>query len=132
MALTPIQKPVRTKQVQSARESGATKGQIAGAVGGGLLGAFFGPGGAVAGAQAGAGLGMGIGGAVGQQVQPAQQQVVTQEQLATVPTHRMSQGAQQLLDGIRALDNYPALAEKYTQPLTQAYIQSQMELKRRS
>jgi hypothetical protein len=96
-----------------------------GALVGGLTG---GPGGAIAGAQSGAG----IGGMIGGTVQPAEQGQVEQSQIQNVPTLQVAQSAQQLADGIKALNASPNLAKKFGQPLTQAYLNTQMELKRRN
>jgi len=135
MALVPITQPVR-----ETRTAGQTSGQNRGAIAGAGLGAALGVAAAPAtggaslalGALSGAATGASLGGLVGQQVQPGQAPQVTQEMLNSVPTVRLSQGSQQLLDGIRALDKFPALAQKYMQPLTEAYIQSQAQLKLRS
>lgn len=136
MALLPVNKPVR-RQETAGRESGANKGGLLGALAvGGAIAGTVATGGAAAPsipvAVGALGAGAGVGSLVGGAVQPAQAPQVTEEMIASVPTDRMAQGSQQLLDGIRAIDQFPNLAAKYSQPLTQAYLASQMELKRRS
>jgi hypothetical protein len=48
-----------------------------------------------------------------------------------VPTQELAQGSHQILDGIRSLNNMPNAKSKYLQPMTDAYIKTQIELKRR-
>jgi hypothetical protein len=136
MALTPIKQPVRETRTKG-RPSGANVGGLMGAIAaGGALAATVATGGAAAptipAALGTVGAGASLGSLVGGQVQQAEAPTVSQEMLDGVPTQRMAQGSQQLLDGLRALESYPNLAQKYSQPLTQAYIQSQIQLKRRS
>jgi hypothetical protein len=133
MALIPIKQPVRETRTEG-RPSGANIGGLLGAGLGAIIGTVAAPGaGTAAGAAlGGAATGASLGQLVGGQVQQAEAPTVSQEMLDGVPTHRMAQGSQQLLDGLRALESYPNLAQKYSQPLTQAYIQSQIQLKRRS
>lgn len=128
MAIRQPNQPVQTQQTQG-RASGGGIGQLIGAGLGAVVGgATGGPGGALAGASAGGGLGATIGGAV----QPGEQGQVEQSQIQNVPTLQVAQQSQQLADGIRALNNSPSLAKKFGQSLTQAYMNTQMELKRRN
>jgi uncharacterized protein YcfJ len=139
---TQIVKPVRTQQTgqeggaRTGRNIGAGLGAVIGGVAGGIGGfTAGGPLGAVAGAAkgaaGGASLGAGGGQIVGDIVQPETRQT-TQSQLGSVPTQNLSQNSQKLLDGVRSLNNHPGLAKKFQVPLTQAYLETQMELKRRS
>jgi len=120
----PIQqiKP-RVKPGSQGQKSGSGIGQ---AIGAGLGAAIGGPGGMMAGASAGAG----IGGIIGGIAQPGSAGTQA-EFISQVPTQQVSQGSQQILDGIRSLQNMPEARAKYLQPLTDAYIKTQMELKRR-
>jgi len=129
MALIPVKQPVRTSS-SSGKKSGSNLGGLLGA--GLAAGAVAATGGGAAAALGAAGGAAGLGSLLGGAIQPGKQGGVTQEMLAGVPTINMAQGSQTLLDGIRELNNFPSLAQKYSQPLTAAYIQSQMELKRRS
>jgi hypothetical protein len=97
---------------------------VAGAAAGGV--------GAVPGAAAGASLGGTVGGLVGGAVQKGQAPETKHIMFNDVPTIELSQNAQHLSAGARALNRYPDLAQKYAPQITQAYIQSQMQLKRRS
>ena len=142
MALRPINQPVRERQVQAGKKSGNNTGALLGAGLGAVLGTVAAPGagtaaGASAGAAAmgalsGAGAGAGLGGLIGGAVQPGQQQLVQQEQIAQVPTQRLARAAEELQAGIRSLNQFPDLASKYTGPLTQSYLSAHAELKRRS
>ena len=135
----PVQiKPrVKTTPGQEGKKSGAGMGQAIGAGLGGVIGAVPGivagnPMIAAKGAVAGASTGAGLGGIAGGLVQPGSAGTAdTQEYISQVPTQQVSQGSQQILDGIRSLQNMPEARAKYLQPLTQAYIKTQMELKRR-
>ncbi len=128
----PVQiKPrVKTTPGTQGKKSGGGIGQAVGAGIGGIIGGLTGgPAGAVAGASTGAGLG----GIAGGLVEPGSAGTAgSQEFISQVPTQQVSQGSQQILDGIRSLQNMPEARAKYLQPLTQAYIKTQMELKRRS
>jgi len=139
MAVQRITPRVITKQTgSSGKKGGGGLGQmIGGAVGtvaGGVTGfATGGPAGAVVGAAKGATLGAGAGGLLGAAIAPgkADTRQVEQTVVSQVPVQQLAQGSQQILDGIRALENLPQSKSKYLQPLTEAYLQSQMELKRR-
>ena len=127
-----INQPVMNTKTQSARKSGSNLGQQIGmglgAIAGGLAG---GPGGAAMGAIQGAGAGAGLGGMIGGAVKPGRQEIVEQSVASQVPVHDLAQQSQQLLDGIRALKQFPDSSGKYMTPLTEAFMESQMELKRR-
>jgi hypothetical protein len=139
MAVRQITPRVITKETGSAgRAGGGGLGQKLGAglgaIAGGVTGfAAGGPGSAVAGAAKGATLGAGAGGLLGAAVAPgrADTRQIQQTVASQIPVQQLSQGSQHILDGIRALDNLPQSKSKYLQPLTEAYLQSQMELKRR-
>ena len=135
----PVQiKPrVKTTPGSQGQKSGASTGQAVGAGLGGLIGGVMGiPGGAAgiaAGAVKGASTGAGLGGIAGGLVQPGSQGTApTQEYISQVPTQQLSQGSQQILDGIRSLNSMPDAKSRYLQPMTDAYLKTQMELKRRS
>jgi phage tail tape-measure protein len=137
---TQIVKPVRTKTTgqeggaRAGRNIGAGLGAVIGGVAGGIAGVSGGPAGIAVGAAKGAAggttLGAGLGSTVGDIVQPETRQT-QQFQLDTVPVASLAKNSQKLLDGVRALNQYPDLARKFQTPLTQAYFQTQMELKRR-
>ena len=138
---TQIVKPVRTKTTgkeggaKAGRNIGAGLGAVIGGVLGGVGGAVTGgpPAaaiGAVKGASSGGLAGAGAGQLIGDMVQPETRQT-EQSQLAGVPVSQLAANSQKLLDGVRALNSNEALAAKFQTPLTQAYIQTQMELKRR-
>ena len=119
---------------------GGVAGFMQGGAAGAATGAPAGPGGAaagaavggVAGAIKGAGAGAGLGGIAGGLVDPGQGSTAgTQEYISQVPTHQLSQSSQQRLDGIRSLSNMPEARSQYLQPMTEAYIKTQIELKRR-
>ena len=144
MATQQINARIKSTPGQAGKASGALKGSqiggglggIIGGVAGGLAGAAGGPAGiavgAAKGAAAGASTGAGLGNLVGGAIQPGQQGTAgTQELAAQVPVHQISQQSQQIVDGIRALNNLPEAKSRYLQPLTSAYLKSQMELKRR-
>jgi len=131
MAAPQIQrKPKVTKSGGSA--GGKNIGAGLGAAVGGAIG-FVGSSGNPAGAVAGASAGAGLGGAIGGAVDPGrpgsiQEQLPTEVQGAT-SSFDIANESQQILDGIRSLDNFPKLAEKYAGPLTSAYLQTQIRLK---
>jgi hypothetical protein len=113
--------------------TGFIGGTVAGGVAGGPAGAAAGGSMAAAkGAVAGAATGAGLGGIAGGLIQPGHEgSAGSQEYISQVPTQQVSQGSQQILDGIRSLKNMPDARAKYLQPLTNAYMKTQMELKRR-
>ena len=130
---TQIAQPVRTKT--TGKEGGANVGRNIGAglgavIGGVAAGTVTGGMGAAQGAALGASLGGTAGGIAGSTFQPETRQT-EQSQLAGVPVSQLAANSQKLLDGVRALNSNEALAAKFQTPLTQAYIQTQMELKRR-
>lgn len=122
---TQIIKPVRTETTGKA--GGARTGRNIGAGLGAVIGGITG---GPAGAAQGATLGAGLGQTAGDIVRPETRQT-TQTQLGSVPTQNLAQNSQKLLDGVRALNDYPDLARKFQVPLTQAYLETNMELKRR-
>jgi hypothetical protein len=90
-----------------------------------------GPAAAAQGAISGAGGGALLGGEIGERIAPSA--IGVREEFLS-PTVQLSASeealrGQQLLDGLRALENEPALAS-YAEPLSQAYIQSMINLKR--
>jgi len=121
---------------------GGVIGGVAGFMGGGAAGAATaGPAGAAAGgamgaakgAVAGASTGAGLGGIAGGLVEPGQQGTAgSQSFMSQVPTQELAQGSQQILDGIRSLNHLPNAKSQYLQPMTDAYLKTQIELKRRS
>ena len=135
----PVQiKPrVKTTPGTQGKKSGASTGQAVGAGLGGVIGGVAGflgggPIGAAKGAVTGASTGAGLGGIAGGLVEPGSAGTAgSQEFISQVPTQQVSQGSQQILDGIRSLQNMPEARAKYLQPLTNAYMKTQMELKRR-
>ncbi len=136
----PVQiKPrVKTTPGQQGKKSGAGMGQAIGAGLGGVIGAVPGiiagnPMIAAKGAVAGASTGAGLGGIAGGLVQPGSAGTAdTQEYISQVPTQELAQSSQKILDGIRSLNSMPNAKSQYLQPMTNAYIKTQMELKRRS
>ena len=136
----PVQiKPrVKTTPGSSGKQSGSGIGQAIGAGLGGLIGAAPGiaagnPIVAAKGAVAGASTGAGLGGIAGGLVEPGSQGAAgSQSFMSQVPTQELAQGSQQILDGIRSLNSMPDAKSRYLQPLTDAYLKTQMELKRRS
>jgi uncharacterized protein YcfJ len=130
MAVQQINPRVKTQQTGSRGSGGGSQiGAGLGAVIGGIAGIAGGPAGVAAGAAQGASLGGLAGGLVAPGKADTRQ--IVQERMASVPTADLAAQSQKLLDGIRSLDAIPAAKAKYLQPLTDAYIQSKMELKRR-
>ena len=121
----------KPKKVISKGNSGGSGLATAGAILGAGLGAAATGG---AGAATGAGLGSSIGGAIGG-LTPATQGSVEETLPPEVPGARssfeISNESQQLLAGIKSLSDFPRLAEKYTGPLTSAYLQTQIQLKQK-
>ena len=132
-----IKQRLKTTQGKQGSAGGAGIGQALGAGIGGIIGAAPGvmaanPVLAAKGAVAGASTGAGLGGIAGGLADPAQGGTAgTQEYVSQVPTQQLSQGSQQILDGIRSLKNMPEASSKYLQPMTEAYLKTQIELKRR-
>lgn len=142
MALTPIRS---TKVVQKAKKGkkGGFGGLLAaaGAVAGGVAGTLAAPGvGTAAGAKtgaliagglAGASAGQSLGGLAGETIDPSKQgqQQITQQGGMPMPAHQEALRGEQILAGIQSVQNMPGLAE-YSAPLTKAYMQSKINLKR--
>ncbi|MAH48281.1 hypothetical protein CMI37_20825 [Candidatus Pacearchaeota archaeon] len=129
MALLPVQRKQK-QTVQQGSQGGTRLGQglgaALGAVAGGIAGG--GPGGALQGAATGASLGGMAGGAI---APPKASSVETQE-FGGLSTVQVAQNSQAILDGLRSLEQFPDLQAEYAQPLTQAYMASMVDLKRRS
>lgn len=127
MALMPVQRKQR-QTVTPSRAGGAKTGQLLGAGLGAVLGAPGGPGASLQAAATGASLGGMAGGAI----DPGQRGSVETQEFGTVPTVQVAQNSQAILDGLRSLEDMsPDLQQEYAQPLTQAYIASMIDLKRR-
>lgn len=129
MAVPTIQRP-RPQVTRQGSAGGAGVGRMIGTG----LGAFLGSAGGIAGAAKGASLGGTLGGLAGAAVAPPQAaQVSQQPRQAATPRSAMevSNDAQSILQALQALEQMPSLTEKFTKPLAQAYIQSQIELKQK-
>jgi uncharacterized protein YcfJ len=118
---------------RKAKKGGSGLGAAIGAVAGGVGGAIIaGPGGAMAGASAGAALGGTVGGLAGQAIDPARsgrQQIERFSAQAPLTASEEAMRGQKLLEGLQIAQNSQGLAE-YTAPLTKAYVQSMINLKR--
>lgn len=135
MAAPRIVKPVKTRTVQKESAGLGGLGKMLGAGAGLAAAASLATPAApltVAGGLGAASTGASLGGLLGATVDPGQAGQAVQEQQAEVPGSRgldTANNAQQILDGIRALEDFPDLADKYAKPLTAAYIQTQADLK---
>jgi hypothetical protein len=105
---------------------GTIGGIVGGAAGGGLTGGW----GTAAGATAGAAAGAGLGQMLGEAVLPSRAGGSQSMPSPTVATaFDTAQQSQQLLDGLRAIQSHSSLSE-YVEPMTQAYTQSLVRLKK--
>jgi len=142
MAIQQVSPSQKTK-VNPGRKSGGVMGQkvgaglgaVIGGVTGGVAGAAAGgPAAAAWGAAKGAGQGMltgaGMGQVAGDLLQPGVAGSVTQTARPGVNTVQTAMESQQMLDGLRALEDLsPELQQKYAGTLTKGYIASMARLK---
>ena len=135
MALLPVQRKQR-QTVNQGSQGGGRLGQglgaAIGAIAGGLAGSPGGPGGIAAGALKGAATGVSVGGMAGTAISPAKAGSVETQEFGGLSTVQVAQNSQAILDGLRSLEQFPDLQAEYAQPLTQAYMASMVDLKRRS
>lgn len=129
MALLPVRKTQR-QTVTQGKSGGSKIGQGLGAAIGGVVGAVAG--GGPAGALQGAATGASLGGIAGGIISPAKAGSVETTQQGGLSTVQVAQNSQAILDGLRSLEQFPDLQAEYAQPLTQAYMASMIDLKRRS
>ena len=129
MGLIPVQR-TRRQTVNQGSSGGSKLGQGLGAALGGLAGAVA-SGGNPGAALQGAATGASLGGMAGGMIQPAKAGSVETQEFGGLSTVQVAQNSQAILDGLRSLENLPDLQAEYAKPLTQAYISSMIDLKRR-